>query len=274
MNEEQYSKIIDSLTVGTDMRDEVSRRMAYNACLTYAEREISFDPDVNLFVSLAAERLEQLHVYFDVIKNMVQMPENARLRLRYTLPDDPDPTLTGNTEGLRYLSSLCTALISSPPLSRTGSEDHVHLNAGEPPMIGNSYGLTVYHSADNWFDRFANPPEDAEEVNTELPLRQVLPEQIAAIEFLKDENVQIPPFFYLRHDKLYRVLDFRSYSQKEEVPVKPIESGNEDRLFVFTIRDDAQELFDIALHLDDPSLHYFTKSDLEQVWRDQEPCNP
>jgi len=37
-------------------------------------------------------------------------------------------------------------------------------------------------------------------------------------------------------------------------------------MYVFAIRDDAQERFEIALHLDDPSIHYFTRSDLEQVW--------
>lgn len=266
-DELNYSQILDELLAGTDMDDEVSRKMAYNACLACAEELLTENPTVNVFVALAAERLGQVHVYFDVIKNTVPMPGNARLRLRYK-EDAPDPELTGNTEGLRYLSDLCAALASVPPLTRTGSEDHLHLDAGEPPMVGNSYGLTIYHSADAWFDRFANPPEDGKETEMEAapPPREVAPEQVAAIEFYHEEDLVIPPEFYLRYDKLYRVLNCRPYLLGDEVPLKPSAGGGEGRMHVFTFRDDAQEIFEIALDLDDAGIHYFTKNDLEQVW--------
>jgi hypothetical protein len=266
-NELDYNQILDTLLVDTDMNDEVSRKMAYNACLTCAEELLADDLTVNVFVALAAERLGQVHVYFDVIKDAVPMPENARLRLRYK-EDAPDPELTGNTEGLRYLSDLCTALANSLLIETPGSEEHVHLDSGEPPLWGDSYGLTIYRSADAWFDRHAVAADKADADGTvqNTPSREVAPEQVAAIEFLEEEDTLIPPPLYLRHHKLYRILNCRAYSSGEGVPSKTTNSGSESRMHAFTFRDDAQEIFEIALDLDDTGIHYFTRRDLEQVW--------
>lgn len=267
MNEEQYINILDDLLAGADMHDEVSRKMAYNACLAYAEQNLAGTPEVNVFMALAAERLGQARIHFSIIKGMVPLLEEARLHLRFV--EEGGPVLTGNTDGLRYLSNLCAAL-ADMPLSE-GPEEHAHLYAGEPPMFGTSYELTVYHSADTWFDRHAARLDDAEgeEVTEDAvapPPREIAPEQIAAIEFFEDEKIPLPPPLYLRYDKLYRVLSCRVYSPEEEVWTKPPSSGGEGRMHVFRFRDDAQEIFEIALDLDDAGIHYFTKNDLEQVW--------
>lgn len=54
-NELDYSQILDRLLIDTDMSDEVSRKMAYNACLGCAEELLADDPTVNVFVALAAD---------------------------------------------------------------------------------------------------------------------------------------------------------------------------------------------------------------------------
>ena len=266
--EQNYNHILDELLVGTDMDNEVSCKMAYNACIAYAEQDLDADFKVNTFIALAAERLSQTHIHFAVIKGMVPMPEDARLHLKYA--PQGGPVLTGNTEGLRYLSDLCAALSDSPLPEGAGPEEHVHLYNGEPPMIGNSYGLTLYHSSDSWFDHHAaaseEPDADTDNAAENSPPREITSEQIVAIEFFEDGNIPMPPPFYLRYDKVYRVLKSRLDSLEEEVWTKPPASGEGGRMHVFTIRDDAQEIFEIALDLDDAGIHYFTHSDLEQVW--------
>ena len=209
-NEQDYSQILDELLVGADRDDEVSRKMAYNACLAYAEENLAGDFAANAFIALAAERLRQVRVHFGVIKSMVPMPDDARLHLRYA--PQGGPVLTGNRDGLRYLSDLCAVLAD------------------------------------------AAPP------------REITPEQIAAVEFYEDDKIPLPPPLYLRYDKLYRVLNCRPYSPEEEIWSKPPARDDGGRMCVFAIRDEAQEIFEIALDLDDAGIHYFTHSDLEQVW--------
>jgi hypothetical protein len=266
--EEEYNRILDGLLIGVDMADEVSRKLVYNSCLTYAQQELDADPDVNLFIALAAKRLGQVRVHFGVVKSIVPMPEKARLHLRYA--PQGGPTLTGNADGLRYLSDLCAALADSPTSNDEGPEEHVHLYENEPPMFGQSYGLTIYHSSDGWFDRHAVAPDDAEGDEdapaAPSPPREVAPESVVALEFFEDHGMPLPPPVYLRFDKLYRVLDQRIYDPEDKVWAKRISEEEDGRMHIFAIRDDAQERFEIALHLDDPSIHYFTRSDLEQVW--------
>ena len=271
-HEQDYNQILDTLLVGTDMNDEVSRKMAYNACLAYAKQNLAGDFAVNIFVSLAAERLGQVRVHFGVVKSMVPLPDDARLHLRYV--SQGGPVLTGNRNGLPYLSDLCAALADSPLSQDAGPEEHVHLYDGEPPMFGSSHALTLYHSADDWFDRHGAAPEndaDTDNADNPAPLREIAPEQIAAVEFYEDDKIPVPPPLYLRYDKLYRVLNCRLYTGDEEVWSKPPVSGRAGRMHVFAFRDDAQEMFEIALDLDDAGIHYFTRSDLEQIWKADAP---
>ncbi len=265
--EEKYNQALNELLTGVDMDDEVSRKIAYNACLAHAQQDLDADPEVNLFIALAAERLRQVRVHFGIIKGLVPMPEDARLHLKYA--PKGGPVLTGNTNGLRYLSDICATLAEAPFPDDGGPEEHIHLYDNEPPMFGQSYGLTIYHSADAWFARYGIAPDDVDaETNLETlpPPREISPEQVAAIEFFEDVNHPLPPTLYLRYDKLYRVLDRRQYLPQDEVWAKPSPNGDDSRMYVFTIRDDAQEIFEIALHLDDSGIHFFTKNDLEQIW--------
>ena len=267
--EQEYNRLLEALLVGVDMEDDVSRKMGYNACLAHAQQELDADPDVNQFIAMAAERLGQVRVHLGVVKGIVSMPEEARLHLRYA-PEE-GPTITGNADGLRYLSALCAALADFPAPSIEAPEEHVHLYQNEPPMFGQSFGLTIYHSSEEWFDLHAIAPDDAETVaedaaQTSPPPREITPEQVAAIEFFQQDDLPLPPPLYLRYDKLYRVLDRRPHHTGDGAWAKRLSEEEDIRMYVFSIRDDAQERFEIALHLDDPSVHYFTRSDLEQIW--------
>ena len=241
--EQEYNRLIDHLLVGVDMDDDVSRKLGYNSCLAYAQQDLSADPDVNQFIALAAQRLGQVRVHLGVVKGMIPVPEAARLHLRYA--PQGGPTLTVNADGLRYLSDLCAALSDFPVPSDEGPEEHVHLYENEPPMFGQSYGLTIYHSSDDWFDRHAVTPDDAEadeeDATSAFPPREITPDQVAAIEFFQNDNLPLPPPLYLRYDKLYRVLEQRPHQADDEVWVKRLSEEEEDsRMHVFAIRDDAQ----------------------------------
>lgn len=267
-NMHEYDRVLDELSVGVDLDNAISRKMIYNACLNYAKRDLDTDFDVNIFLEMAAERLAQVRVHFAVVKGLVPMPEDARLHLKYA--PIGGPVLTGNTIGLRYLRDLCSALADRPIPKGDSVEEHVHLYDNEPPMFGQSYGLTIYHSGDAWFERHGTEPYEAQAETksgiSATPTREISPEQIAAIEFFEENEMPLPPMLYLRYDKLYRVLAFRLHLPGDGVWTKPAENEENGRRYIFTIRDDAQEIFEIALHLDDVGIHYFTKIDLEQIW--------
>ena len=270
MNKEQeYNRLLETLLVGIDMGDDVSRKMGYNSCLAHAQQELDTDPDVNQFIAMAAQRLGQVRVHLGIVKGIVPMPGEARLYLRYAPQNGP--TLTGNAAGLHYLSDLCAALADFPASSGKGPEEHIHLYENEPPMFGQSFGLTIYHSSEEWFDRHPIAPDDAETVAADAaqsprPPREITPDRVAAIEFFQQDDLPLPPPLYLRYDKLYQVLDQRPHHMGDGAWAKRVSEEEDGGMYVFSIRDDTQERFEIALHLDDPSIHYFTHDDLEQIW--------
>jgi hypothetical protein len=262
--EQNYNQLLDELLQDVDMNDDVARKIAHNRCLEYAQHELEDDPEVNMFLALAAERLGQTRIHLSLIKGMVSMPEDARLHLTYS--PQGGPTLTGNVGGLRYLSDIC-AVLAAAPVSNGAltAPEHVHLYDGESPMFGNSYGLTVYNEPNAWFDKHGIPMDDVDDTEGGLPAvppREIIPEQIAALEFF--EGGPLPPVLLLRLGKLYRVLEVRHYDS-DKVWSKPFPDGEADRVFVFTIHDDSDSRFEMALHLDDPSIHFFTFHDLEQI---------
>ena len=259
-SEQEHRRVLDELLAGVDMANEVAKKQAYNRCREYAQDELADDANVNSFMAMASERLGQTRIHFRVVESMVQMPEDARLHLTYT--EEDGPCLTGNSSGLRYLSDLAAALSSAP-----SPHEHVHLYQETPPMFGNSFALTLYNEPDEWLDQHGIAPDDANTNgttdDTTEPPRETAVDSIAAIEFF--EGQPLPPPFLFSFDKLYRVVKSRPYSG-EKVWAKKIglEKGTA-RVHIFSIHDDSGALFDIALHLDDPDVRYFTRRDLEQV---------
>ena len=228
--DDKFNQLLDRLLADVDLSDEMARKQAYNRCLEYARNELADDPDKNRFMMLASERLRQTRVHFRVVEGMVQMPEDARLHLVYT--DDGGPCLTGNPSGLRYLSDLAVVLSSAP-----SPHEHVHLYQGEPPMFGNSFGLTIYNEPDDWLDKHAIAPDDVNmddgpDATTDPP-REIAVDSIAAIEFF--ESQPLPPPLLLSFDKLYRVITSRPYNG-EDVWVKVNLENGPERIHIFSIQ--------------------------------------
>lgn len=154
---------------------------------------------------LAAERLKQPYMHYSIVERMTHLPEGARLHLFYS--ERHGPTLTGNPDGLRYLSDLCARLADTDV-----PHEHVHLYEGKLLLFGNSYRLTLYHEP---HAASAPAPRD------------------------------------------------RSHRHKGAMPYWRHAAASP--AYAFSLQDDAGDPLDLALHLDDPEIRYFTASDLKQI---------
>jgi len=276
---ERCTALLDGLLAAEDVSDEVGRRRAYRHCLAHAREAMEDDPAVNLFLALAAECTGQARAHLSVVQGMVRLAGGARLCLTYS--DEGGPALVGNADGLRYLSDLAATLADAHMLG-----EHVHLNPDEGATTAYSYPLTLSLTDDAWFERLAQEAESEEEGEAEedgaedpqdaVPVRrEIEPADVAALCFLLHSGEgpgALPPMLPLSPGRLYRVRAIRPHEAGERAWAKYPGGLDEEeaapRMTLFTLRDDDHEQFEIALHLDDPDLHYFTRRDLEQIWRE------
>jgi hypothetical protein len=260
--EQRYQALLDDLLVGVDLADETACRQAYAACMDYASDNLVGDLSVNLFLMRAAERLGQIRAHFSIVESMVLLPDEARLHLAYT--EQGGPSLTGNPAGLRYLSEMLSILASA-----TSPSEHVHFYENQPPLCGNSYRLTIYNESDDWFEKYAVPPDDANLTDEEqdeadaLPRREVEPSGIIAFGLFGEEPP--PPHLLLTARRLYRVSDFRPGAEGEgQGWIKDVDGGVRERYYVFSLCDDAGQPLELGLNLDDPEVEFFSRTELKQ----------
>ena len=93
-----FAKVIDPV----DKKDPEQCRSAFEKCIQYANKNLRKSFEYNVFIAEAAEHLGQELLHLDVMKFMVEVDDNARLNLVYE--EGMGPVLTGNSEGLSYLS--------------------------------------------------------------------------------------------------------------------------------------------------------------------------
>jgi hypothetical protein len=265
--------LLSTLLSPEDTADEAARRRAYRRCMDFAQemREGKDAPLANLLLARAAQRLGQTRAHLsDLIPSLAPDPaDGARLSLTYS--DDAGPDLVGNADGLRYLSGLLSALADAAMLG-----EHVHLEPDEHPFAPDSYRLTVSLTGDEWFERRAAGDPEGEEkeerggADDDAPVRREIEAgDIAALCFLLGTGARpLPPMLPLTPGRLYRVFGTHPLSPDGPACWKKYPAGLTEaapRMVVFGLRDDDREPFEIALHLDDPDLHYFTRRDLEPL---------
>jgi hypothetical protein len=239
---------LEQLLSDFDLKEESGRKQAYSACIKYANKHLSEAKEFNLFIAAAAKELGQVPIRKDIVKQNIQETGGEKLHLTYSPQNGP--VLTGNNQGLLYLSSILSQLAQ-------GNEygEHTHLYNGEPPMFGNSYSLTIYYEDDSWFWKYANKNTETPEDTT--PTRSILPEDIFA--FLISD--QIPPSMPISANRIYPVKAVHKY-EKQSVWIKDIRKNN-DRVYVFSFENDHGGRMQLGFDLDDTSLLFFRKEDLD-----------
>ncbi len=238
--------MIEELLAPYDLSREVERKKAYQACEEYAHEHIRGRLEYNSFMETVGTRLNMPPTLrSSLVDELGEVPESAKLHL--TFNPQVGPELTGNTEGLRYLSAVLTEL------ARHAIEhDHTHLYADRPPLYGGGYPLTIYHEPDPWFEKL-DKRESEEDRERDIVPREIEPSEIAALCLLGE----VPPDMLLTKGRPYRVLSVAPY-EGQEVWEKYIREGKE-RFFLFTIVNDDGKREAFGFDLDDPELLFFSK---------------
>ena len=246
MNEDELERTLDEILTPYDLENPKQRRDALEACLRYAEEELGADPACNLFLEIVAERLGQDEpAHFDWVHNAVPPDENSFVHCDYD--DEYGLQVSANTPGLQYLIETLQALLESQ-----SAADHTHLYFQEPPLTLSSQPVAVFKDPDEWF---MERNEEYEEPGEPKP-RPFGPADVVALQPL----TYPPEALAISRGTLYRVYAWKPYAG-EEVARKDY-PGPPERFTLFTINDDRGERVQIACHLDDVDMHYFTMGHL------------
>ncbi len=255
MNE--YEKLLQKILAPFDLSQPGQIDRAYETCVDYARRNLLNDPNCNDFLLLASQKLETIPVHLDTIGLTTPMSPESRLDLYVS--DENEVVLSGNREGLSYLIDLLNKLKDEEP------SEHFHLDPGEAPLTRRSWPFIVYREEHPWFDEQDTHPIEA----LGLPDRSTLdPGQVVAIQFL-----DFPPaHLKLASQKLYKIgvsVGPNVSESPHRIPSKAwekhYEGGAEGRYHEFALVNDAQVPVKVRLHLDDPGVQFFQRSDLANL---------
>jgi len=248
-----YKSLIEKLISGLDINSKSGKKKAYNKCIDYAEENFKEPKDYNSFVAQAAKMLDEVPCRRDVAA--VSTPSTGNEKLHLTYSQQTGPALTANKSGLLYLSKLLENLAASEE-----ENDHTHLYHDEFPMYGKTFPLTIYLEDDSWFSKYANEsPETEQAPEAEHQQRELDPNSIAAFAVLDE----VPPTMPIIKGNIYKVQSCKKY-KGEDVWIKAI-SEESERLFLFTFNNDDNVLSQIALDIDDPTIIFITKDDVEKL---------
>ncbi len=260
---DEYEKLVKKILAPFDLSQTGQIDRAYEACVDYARQNLLNDPNCNAFLHLAAQKLETLPVHLDTIG--LTTPASPDSRLDLYVSDENEVVLSANREGLDYLLELLNRLKDEQP------SEHFHVDPGESPLTRRSWPFVVYREDSHWFDEQDSHAED----NAGMPDRSALdPERVVAVQFLDFT----PPPLRLSGQKLYKVTaptpvdpstrpapsqPFRHSPQPSWE--KHLEGGAENRYHVFTLVNEVGKPIQARLHLDDPGVMYFERSDLANL---------
>jgi hypothetical protein len=252
--EEEVQSLIDALLAGQETQSEIGRVRAYRTCLRYAEETLAADHLCNVFLLRAAEQLGQPPMAVPVTHNRVPLSAEARLCFYYH--DEEGPVLVGNPEGLRYLGALLTDLADAPLPG-----EHIELEEECPPMVSESYGLTMYRENEEWFEAAEAGMEDelVAEWESELGGRIMSSGEIVAMQF----TGRVPSNLPLCPHKIYRLLAIDAWAEGPGNVRKPYRQDLTGVRMVTLVDDDGQELR-LGVDLDDPDIAFYYDWHLEQ----------
>jgi hypothetical protein len=247
-----WDRVIDELTSGIDLTRAEGRENAYNKCVSYAESHMADDLWCNAFLAHAAGRLGTTQVMRDVVRRIVPLPERAQVHVAFDQHEGV--VITGNREGLTYLSELLRVMAGAPLMG-----EHAHLYWDSAPLCGETYGCVLYLEDDDWFDNYAYDYYSSQEGEPTFSRRDIEADRVMAVQF----KYPLACSLDLEPNKVYIV---RQVVKRcgDEVWQKPVRD-DDSRLWIFSIKDDKSEEIRIGLDLDDPDLNFLTREELSQI---------
>jgi len=255
---EQLDKILSEILSRYDLSTPEGRDAAYEECVDFAETRLAGDLSCNSFLRQAAQMLEKEPVEFDVIRDMVDIPDGALLDIAYD--DRQGFVLTGNMQGLEYFAELLRALVEAP------EGEHIHLYNDEEPLTNISFNAILYYEGDEWFQR-AEESVAAGSGQEASRRRTVKPEEIFAVQVVGN----LPSNLMITRDRIYKVEsvsenipEYDEEIEGEKVWQK-VFAGDMDRCVCIEVTDDYDENLEIILHLDDPDVIFFKREDIEHL---------
>lgn len=253
---QMYERILKRILLRHDLNQPGGIDRAYEACVDYARQHLLKDPNCNAFLQLAAQRLETVPIHLDRISITTPIPLGAKIDLYVS--DENEIILSGNEEGLEYLAELLKRLKDEE------SNDHLHLDPGEGSLTHRSWPLVVYKESSDWFEE----QELASGVPEPHPERAALdPMTVVAVQFLDPTPLplHLPPYRLLKARPLGKTPESGETLQGPHGWEKPFEPGAPDRTALFALTTDDGREVKVNLHLDDPGVLYFRKTDLQDL---------
>jgi len=253
----ELEKILQEILSRYDLSKPEGRDAAYEECVDFAETRLTDDLRCNTFLRMAAQTLEKESVEFDIIRDMVEMHDDAVIDIAYD--DRQGFLLTANSAGLEYLADLFRVLAEAP------EGEHIHFYNDERPLTSMSFNAVFYHESEEWFQR-AEEEATADSGQEPARKRTIRPEEIFAVQVVGNLPADIP----ITRDRIYKVERFSTSVPDTDGDVigegriwRKSCAGITERNLCFEIADDFGDDIDLILHLDDPDVIYFKREDLE-----------
>jgi len=243
-----YGRLVQKLTSEFDLSSEIQKKQAFNKCKEYAQENFSDNKDFNAFFEVVSKSLKIPPLIKDTTKEKVIETGHEKIHLSYS--KNSGPVLSGNYDGLIYLSKVLKELAESRE-----NGNHVHFYYGGFPMYGNSYPLTIYFEDNGWFEKYAAKGDERESIDQ----RKVDINSLVGV-LIHDE---IPPSFYLTKQKIYKIIAVEKYND-QSVMVKKIRESNE-RVYIFTLLNDLGKNTQIGLDIDDQTILFFNEDALKNI---------
>ncbi|MBI2301011.1 MAG: hypothetical protein HYU66_19030 [Armatimonadetes bacterium] len=257
---EEVDLLLNRVLADAETESEFGRRRAYRTCVQYAEKHLSTDHRCNLFLIQAAERLGQPPMVIPIVYNRVPLPPGAAVHFYYD--DDEGPVLVGNSEGLHYVGDVCRELSQALVPGECVVIDE------EPPLVGDSYELTIYIEDEQWFEAAAEGREGelAEQWENEVERRIVAFDDVVAFQL----RGAVPGHLELTPEKLYRVHGITPFKRNSKVPRK-LFRNDPARTQVVSLTDDDGHALLLGVEPDDPDVTFYYAWHLEQFGPPPEP---
>ena len=142
---DDFEDAIEEILERYDLDDAKGRQEALEACLRYAQEELTADPACNVFLEMAAERLGEEHPpHIDWVHDAVPPNENSFVHCDYD--EEQGLQMSANAAGLQHVIEMLQALLDGDSAS-----DHTHLYFHEPPLTLSSQPVAFFK------ERWAHP---------------------------------------------------------------------------------------------------------------------